>query len=249
MVTESHTTELTPRDRVSSHISVSNLVWTYPKDRLDFELRVPVLDVLPGTSTACTGPSGSGKSTLLQIVAGILWPAQGRVVVGPLDLSADASPAPSDATRRAFRIQHIGMVFQEFALLDHLTVEENILLPYAIHRVHKKTPDALKRARALADQVGIANHLHRYPAWLSQGERQRVAVCRAVVTHPQVLLADEPTGNLDPDTSDVIVEVLLNEVRTRGASLIMATHDVSRIASFDSHLALDKTSRGAEKAT
>ena len=223
----------------SIHVAIRDLRWTYAeRSGLDFTLHVPALDIPPGTGVACTGPSGSGKSTLLQIVAGILWPAQGSLRVGPLDLSENASPVTGDRARRTFRVQHLGLVFQEFALLEHLTVEENILLPYSIHAVHRKTQATRARARTLAERVGIAPHLHRYPARMSQGERQRVAVCRAIVTQPGLLLADEPTGNLDPETSDVIFGVLMQEVHERGASLIVATHDLDRIDTFDQHLSL-----------
>ena len=159
----------------------------------EFRLEIPRLDVAAGESAAFIGPSGSGKTTLLNLMAGIVCPSRGSIDLGGVDVAA-----LSDGHRRDLRITKIGLVFQEFELLEYLSVLDNILLPYRINAALVLDAAAWQRARQLAAEVGIADKLKRYPRQLSQGERQRVAVCRAVLPQPTLLLADEPTGNLDP---------------------------------------------------
>ena len=145
------------------------------------------------SSAAFIGPSGSGKTTLLHLIAGITLPQSGTIETNGVDLTG-----LSENARRGFRIKNIGLVFQEFELLEYLTVLDNVLLPYRINPALELTEAVRARAAAVTVDVGIGDKLSRYPRQLSQGERQRVAVCRAVVTEPAVLMADEPTGNLDP---------------------------------------------------
>ena len=153
----------------------------------DFELSVPRLHVPAGHTAVCIGPSGSGKSTLMQLCAGILTAASGRVVLGDVDWAT-----LSERARRLRRITEVGLVFQEFELLEHLSVLENILLPYHVQRDLRFDANARQRAHELAAAAGIEGLLQRKPRKLSQGERQRVAICRALVTQPSV--SSSPTS-------------------------------------------------------
>lgn len=193
-----------------------------------FCLEVPELRVAPGEKAALIGPSGSGKTTLAFLIAGILVPQRGQVRVGEMVVSAAA-----DQARRRFRAAHIGFVFQEFELLDYLTVHENILLPYLLHADLPDAAMARDRAAALAKSLGLGDKLQRHPRRLSQGERQRTAICRALVAAPRLVIADEPTGNLDPRTAEVILDLLLREVQSHQATLLMVTHNHALLDRFD----------------
>jgi putative ABC transport system ATP-binding protein len=193
-----------------------------------FRLRIPELRVERGARVAVIGPSGSGKTTLLHLVAGIAAPRAGRVVTDGVEVNG-----LDDAARRAFRIRRIGLVFQEFELLEYLNVLDNILLPYRIHPALRLDPAVRERARALAGSVGIGDKLGRFADRLSQGERQRVAVCRALLAEPPLLLADEPTSNLDPANKDRVLDILLDHARQSGATLLTVTHDRDLLERFD----------------
>jgi len=210
----------------SKLIDLENIEFEYSGG--SFGLAVDVLRVGPGERVVLIGPSGSGKTTLLNLIAGIVVPRAGTVRVGGRAVSGE-----SDAARRAFRIANIGMVFQEFELLEYLTVGQNILLPYRINRRLALTAEARGSATALAEAMGIAHTLGRRPSRLSQGERQRVAICRSMVAGPRIILADEPTGNLDPATSRTIVDLLGSQSAAAGATLVMVTHDHSLLGLFD----------------
>jgi len=186
----------------------------------DFALHVPELDIARGEAVALIGPSGSGKTTLLNLIAGIETPASGSVRTGGVEVSA-----LDDGARRNFRVGEIGLVFQEFELLEYLDVLDNILLPYRINACLQLDAAVRERAVALARQVGIGDKLGRYARRLSQGERQRAAVCRALVTQPRLLLADEPTGNLDPANKNRVLDILFDYAREEGATLVTVTHD------------------------
>jgi putative ABC transport system ATP-binding protein len=201
---------------------------TFTYSGSDFRLHVPALRIERGEKVVVIGPSGSGKTTLLNLAAGNLLPDAGCVRVGGVELSAR-----SDAARRSFRISQIGLVFQEFELLEYLSVRENILLPYRINRSLRLDGKARKSLRELAEAVGIADLLHRYPDRLSQGERQRVAICRALITRRQMILADEPTGNLDPRTSRTILKLMLDRAEASRATVLAVTHDHSLLERFD----------------
>lgn len=186
----------------------------------DFELRVPELAIGSKETVAIAGPSGSGKTTLLNLIAGTATPTSGTIRIG------DTEVANLDETqRREFRIRRIGLVFQEFELLEYLDVLDNILLPYRIATSLDVTARVRKRATSLASEVGIGDKLRRHPAHLSHGERQRVAVCRALLAEPDLLLADEPTGNLDPANRDRVLDILFDYVSRRSATLVTVTHD------------------------
>jgi putative ABC transport system ATP-binding protein len=151
------------------------------------------------------------------------------------------------AARQQFRLGTIGLVPQNVELLDYLTIRENILLPFRLGAGAGVDERARSRCEELADKAGIATHLERYPEQLSQGERQRAALCRGLVTAAPLILADEPTGNLDPENQDRIVSLLLEEARGIGATVVMITHDPVLLPRFDrvvDVLALRKGGRG-----
>ena len=207
-------------------IRITNLEFRYPQG--DFELAIPSLVVERGERVGIIGASGSGKTTLLHLIAGITTPTAGSIETGGTALAR-----LDDAKRRDFRIRKIGLVFQEFELLEYLNVLDNILLPYRVNGVLKLAKEIRARAERLAEQVGITDKLTRFPDLLSQGERQRVAICRALITQPRLLLADEPTGNLDPGNKGRVLDILLNFAREQGATLITVTHDHALIPRFD----------------
>ncbi len=207
-------------------IRIDNLSFAYGEG--DFRLEIPALHVPHGQNTAFVGPSGSGKTTLLNLIAGIVTPEAGRVTTDGIDVTA-----LSDRERRSFRITRLGLVFQEFELLEYLPVLDNILLPYRINASLKLDADVRARARALADQVGIADKLKRPPGRLSQGERQRVAVCRAMLPGPALILADEPTGNLDPANKGRVLDILFDQAAGTDATLVTVTHDTELLPRFD----------------
>ncbi|MDP2246088.1 ABC transporter ATP-binding protein [Pseudomonas sp.] len=169
-----------------------------------------------GDSLAIVGSSGSGKSTLLGLLAGLDLPSGGTVTLAGRDLGA------LDEDQRArIRAEHVGFVFQSFQLLDSLNALENVMLPLEL----EGHADARQRARALLERVGLGQRLTHYPRQLSGGEQQRVAIARAFVAEPDVLFADEPTGNLDSHTGERISDLLFELNRERGATLVLVTHD------------------------
>jgi putative ABC transport system ATP-binding protein len=207
-------------------IGIRDLEFAYSDS--DFRLRIAELSVAPATTTAFIGPSGSGKTTLLNLIAGILLPDRGTV-----ETNGTVVTGLSDRERRAFRVEGVGLVFQEFELLEYLTVLDNILLPYRINPVLRLEPDVRDRAASLAERVGIADKLDRLPRRLSQGERQRAAVCRAVLTDPPLLLTDEPTGNLDPVNREKVLDILFDYVHESGTTLVSVTHDHEILERFE----------------
>ncbi len=194
----------------------------------DFRLSVPSLRIDGRERVAVIGPSGSGKTTLLNLIAGIFVPNNGEISVDRVQVNA-----LGDAGRRDFRITNIGFVFQDFELLDYLSVLDNILHPYRITRALKLGQEVRGRAVALAEQMGIAKYLKRRPDELSQGEKQRAAICRALLTQPKLVLADEATGNLDPENKTHILDLLFASLAERDATLLAVTHDHDLLARFD----------------
>jgi putative ABC transport system ATP-binding protein len=187
------------------------------------------LDVARGECVAITGPSGSGKSTLLGLLAGLDTPVRGAVVVDGVDLGG----LDEDALAR-FRRDRIGFVFQSYHLIPTLTAVENVAVPLELAGVS----DARARATALLAEVGLAARGHHYPVQLSGGEQQRVALARAVARSPVLLLADEPTGNLDSATGAQIIALLLSLNRERGSTLVLVTHDPALAIQADRQVAL-----------
>lgn len=207
-------------------ISLTNISFGYRSG--PFQLNVADLTIARGERVAIIGASGSGKTTLISLLAGILPTDAGQVVVDDIPLHAYR-----EAERRRFRISRVGFIFQEFELMDYLRVRENILFPFYVNLSFKRDRQVGKRADALAAELGIDDKLRRYPRELSQGERQRVAICRALVTRPALLIADEPTGNLDPETTDSILRYVFDRVDQDGNTFIMVTHDYSLLGRFD----------------
>jgi putative ABC transport system ATP-binding protein len=184
-------------------------------DRIDLRVR-------HGESLAVLGPSGSGKSTLLALMAGLDRPSEGEV-----RLEGTRIDAMSEDALALLRRSKIGFVFQSFQLLGNLTAMENVLLPMELAR----TPDAVARANRLLDVVGLSRRGHHYPSQLSGGEQQRIALARAFATRPPVLLADEPTGNLDSATGARVLEILTRLREEQRTTLVLVTHDPA-VASF-----------------
>ncbi len=207
-------------------IQVSDLEFSYGS--LDFQLRVSELAIERGEKVALVGPSGLGKSTLLKLLSGILVPRHGKIRMGEVELERF-----SDAARRRFRASKIGLVFQELELIEYLSVRENILLPYLIHGFSKKRTEIHASAESLAAATGLADKLTRRPDQLSQGERQRVAICRAMITQPEYLLVDEPTGSLDSRTANEVLELLFDQAERNKTTMLMVTHDSSILDRFD----------------
>ncbi|MFI8483188.1 ABC transporter ATP-binding protein [Pseudomonas sp. NPDC078700] len=174
------------------------------------------LDLNAGDSLAIVGSSGSGKSTLLGLLAGLDLPSSGHV-----ELAGNNLGEMDEDQRARVRAEHAGFVFQSFQLLDSLNALENVMLPLELegHR------DARERARGLLERVGLGHRLSHYPRQLSGGEQQRVAIARAFAAEPDVLFADEPTGNLDSHTSQRISDLLFELNQERGATLVLVTHD------------------------
>lgn len=214
-------------------ISINQLTFTYGDG--SFRLRIPQLFLEAGRSAVIVGPSGSGKTTLLNLIAGILPGTGGEITVG-----TTAVHRLSGGERRLFRLLNVGQVFQDFQLIDYLNVLDNVLLPCRIHPSVTITRALRERADELLNSVEMLNFARRSVTRLSQGERQRVAICRALLLSPQIVLADEPTGNLDPVNAERIVRLLLAETRRSGATLVMVTHDHSLLPHFDQVIPFDK---------
>ncbi|MEQ9094869.1 MAG: ABC transporter ATP-binding protein [Phycisphaerales bacterium] len=205
-----------------------------------FEL--PEFTVYPRHHTAVVGPSGCGKTTLLRLLTGILTPTAGTIELDGHRLDELAEPR-----RRAVRIATVGFVFQRFALLDYCTAMENILLPLRLHGSVTLDAEARDRAHELATRAGIAHTLRRRPDRLSQGEQQRVAICRALITSPKLIACDEPTGNLDPARAASIMDLILEQAEHTGATVLLVTHDHALLPRFE-HV-LDMGTLAIEAAT
>jgi putative ABC transport system ATP-binding protein len=188
------------------------------------DLVVPARQVM-----AITGPSGSGKSTLLGLIAGLDSPSTGQIAIDGIDITS----LDEDALAR-LRGRRIGFVFQFFHLLPSLTALENVLIPMEIAGVS----GARTRAADLLEEVALSERSHHYPSQLSGGEQQRVAIARALANDPPLLLADEPTGNLDSGTGRHVIDLLLAINRSRGTTLVLVTHDPELAAVADAAIAL-----------
>jgi len=188
------------------------------------------LTLAGGEYVAIMGESGVGKSTLLNLVAGLDHPDAGEIRVGGQRISGLADEAAARLRR-----EKLGFIFQAFHILPHLTLEQNVRVPLLLLR-----RDDPARAAAMLEAVGLGRRLHAYPRELSGGEMQRVAMARALVHRPALLLADEPTGNLDPETADVVLALLREEIKQNGATAILVTHSAHAAASADRVLELTR---------
>jgi putative ABC transport system ATP-binding protein len=193
-----------------------------------FQLAVESLHIGAQERVAIIGPSGCGKTTLLNLLAGILVPAKGQI-----DVDGTCISGLNHEDRQDFRALHMGLVFQEFELLEYLTVLDNVLLPFRLNPILQLTKAVQERALTMCDKVGLGDKTKRYPAHLSQGERQRVAVCRALVNQPMVIFGDEPTGNLDPVNRDIVIDIMSEYSESRKAPLVIVTHDHELLDQFD----------------
>ncbi len=214
-----------PRSDAPPALEVTDLRFAYGPGA--FELDLPAWRLVPGERAACIGPSGCGKTTLLDLLAGIRLPDAGRVA-----FEGVAWSELDEAARRRRRLARVGFVFQELELLEHLTARDNALVAH--HLAPDLGPLAAAEARLdeLARGLGLERLLDRRPGGLSRGERQRVALARALVTSPSLVLADEPTGNLDPRAKRGALELLLAEVERLGAALVVVTHDHDLLDAF-----------------
>ena len=194
-------------------------------------LRGVDLTIEPGERVAVVGASGSGKTTLLQLLGGLDTPTRGWV-----ELEGRNFSAMPPAERGKQRNRHVGFVYQFHHLLPEFSAVENVAMPLLIRG--SATAGALAGARELLQKVGLGERLSHRPAKLSGGERQRVAVARALITRPSVVLADEPTGNLDPESGEQVFRLLLELNRDTGAALVIVTHDLNRARRMDRVLAL-----------
>jgi len=199
-------------------IAINQLSFSYADS--SFRFAIDHLEIEQGERIAIIGPSGIGKTTLLNLIAGIYLPESGKIAIQGKEINS-----LSDRERRLLRVKEIGFVFQDFKLVEYLPVSDNIVLPFRINRSLSVTEPIKKRAVELADELGIGQHLNKYPGTLSQGEKQRVAICRALINKPKIILADEPTGNLDPENKIHIMETLIKYSEDSNATLINVTHD------------------------
>jgi len=199
-------------------LNIQNLSKTYQSAGRELTVLDNInFSVEAGSTMAIVGPSGSGKTTLLGLAAGL-----DRSTTGSVELNNIKLDKLNEDQRAAIRNQHVGFLFQNFQLLPTLTALENIMVPLELRREKNIKP----RAIDLLNKVGLADRGHHYPAQLSGGEQQRVSMARAFINKPQILFTDEPTGNLDAETSRGIVELIFNLNKEAGTTLIMVTHDI-----------------------
>jgi len=212
-------------------ISAENLHKRVPSSEGELSLLQGVdFSITAGETVAIIGASGAGKSTLLGLLAGLDTPTEGRVFIGGQDLFA-----LDEDGRARLRGEKVGFVFQAFQLLPNLTALENVMLPLELAGRH----DAQEIAASVLERVGLSDRSTHYPKQLSGGEQQRVAIARAFAPHPQVLFADEPTGNLDRHTGKRIVDLLFQLNAEQGTTLVLVTHDLNLAGRCQRQLELD----------
>lgn len=212
-----------------SAVRVHDLVFAYADT--GFALRLSRWEVAERARVAVVGPSGCGKSTLLALLSGELAPTSGTVEVDGVPLHRLGA-----AERAAWRVRRVGLVFQDFPLVDALDAVENVLLPYRLHPALRLDAEVRERADGLLEELGLGDKRRRRPGQLSQGERQRVAVARALVTRPALLLADEPTTGLDARATEAVMALLGSAARD--TTLVLVTHDPRLEGRFDDVLEL-----------
>ena len=219
-------------------IEIQDLIFRYPSSSKEdsFTLHVPNWSLGGNERAVLHGSSGCGKSTLLNLISGTLAHQEGTLNV----LGVSRKDA-LESQRRAHRISNIGFVFQDFPLIEYLSALENVVLPYRINPVLSLEEKTHLRAKELLDNLGLHGKYHRKPKALSQGERQRVAVARAMITNPKLLLADEPTAGLDPSRAASVMDLLEDMVIENECSLLVVTHDPVIRQRFRLQLSLEDT--------
>ncbi|OHD14417.1 MAG: hypothetical protein A2Y41_13975 [Spirochaetes bacterium GWB1_36_13] len=201
-------------------IKVENVSKTYRWGEEDIHVLKNVsLDIHDKEFTAIVGESGSGKTTLLNLMGGLDMPDSGMISIDEKSLSSFTHPEIA-----AFRGSNLGFIFQLYNLLQDFTVIENVMLPHYILSKNKK--ESLNKAKELLVKLGLSNRLDYYPSRLSGGEQQRVAIARALINQPEIILGDEPTGNLDKDNRERVLEILLNLKQEYGFTMVIVTHDL-----------------------
>jgi putative ABC transport system ATP-binding protein len=207
-------------------IECHNIKFLYPQSTI--RLSIPHFHLEKKQWGLLKGYSGSGKTTFLHLISGILKPQEGKIRVSDVEIT-QARPS----FLRNFRISKIGFVFQNFELLEYLTVEQNICYPFYLNPTLKFTEEHSKDLQQLLGEMGIGDKTKNYPRELSQGEQQRVCVARALITRPALLLADEPTGNLDPESTLKVMQLLQHLCKPRETTVLIVSHDQSLFSYFD----------------
>jgi len=184
------------------------------------------LDVAPGEFIAIVGTSGSGKSTLLSLLAGLEKPSAGRVAIKGHGIHRMSEKQLVD-----FRLKNTGFVFQNYNLMGVLTAQENTAFPLLVQGKSRK--ESMYKAKELLMELGLSGHLHHRPGQLSGGQQQRVSIARAIITEPEIVFADEPTGNLDSESADRIIDLLSDISKKRSKTVLMVTHDQNRVRCAD----------------
>ena len=207
-------------------LQISDLHFQYPAS--DFKIEISNIKITQGSKIAISGKSGSGKTTLIHLISGILKPQSGKILFFDKSITD-----MNDNDIRKHRISNIGFIFQEFELLDYLNVMDNLILPYKINKSLSLDEEIKDKAKEIANRIGIGNKLDQHPKQLSGGERQRLAIARALITSPPLIIADEPTGNLDDKTSNIVMDEITDQVSYTNSTLIMISHNNELISSFD----------------
>ncbi|HEV7279115.1 MAG TPA: ATP-binding cassette domain-containing protein [Pirellulaceae bacterium] len=203
----------------------------------DFRLSIERFEIAAGEAVALVGPSGSGKSTMLRAMAGLLQ------TQGELTVLGERVSSLSDADRRRFRRERLGISLQPFTLLEALDVEENVLLPTLLGGSSKDRETLRENARRLLRELGVERYAKQKPAKLSHGERQRVALCRAIALPRPLVLLDEPTASLDPTWKRAAMALAVSEVREQGGALLVVTHDRDVLDAFDRTVEIGECAR------
>ena len=207
-------------------LQIRDLHFQYPAS--DFKIEISNIKITQGSKIAISGKSGSGKTTLIHLISGILKPQSGEILFFDKSITD-----MNDKEIRKHRISNIGFIFQEFELLDYLNVMDNLVLPYKINKSLSLDEEIKDKAKEIANRIGIGNKLDQHPKQLSGGERQRLAIARALITSPPLIIADEPTGNLDDKTSNIVMDEITDQVSYTNSTLIMISHNNELISSFD----------------
>tara|TARA_B100002052_G_scaffold297978_1_gene330079 strand:- start:616 stop:1305 length:690 start_codon:yes stop_codon:yes gene_type:complete len=207
-------------------LQIRDLHFQYPAS--DFKIEISDIKITQGSKIAISGKSGSGKTTLIHLISGILRPQSGEILFYDKSITD-----MNDKEIRKHRISNIGFIFQEFELLEYLNVMDNLVLPYKINKSLVLDAEIKDKAKEIANRIGIGNKLDQHPKQLSGGERQRLAIARALITSPPLIIADEPTGNLDEKTSNIVMDEITDQVSYTNSTLIMISHNNELISSFD----------------